>query len=230
MHTPLKLCQKIVLFFLCGLKMCYSSDNNSTRIIGEIIRVIKPGVFDYKIHGYFIRMRAWGVGFPEREQPGYDQAISFTEAHLIGDLIEIKIKREFDLENLKVVDILLPSRSTTFSRLAIEEGIGWHLENETNRHGFLVMAQLRAKRKSLGVWATDYDFQSNSPNLNFGTNAPLLPKLCSGGSFLPAVRYWVTSFGKIHRPGCSFYERGRGELSSRPTGEDCRICGGINRN
>ena len=142
-----KLTQQILVFVFCGFSFCYSNDINSTGISGEIIRVIKPGVFDYKTNGLLLRMRAWGVAFPSREQPGYNQAISFTETYLIGALNEIKIRQEFDLENLKVVDVSLPSKSTTFSRLAIEEGIGWHMEQETNRHGFLVMAQLRAKRK-----------------------------------------------------------------------------------
>jgi len=221
-----KLTQQYLIVVCSGLNLCFSDDINSTGINGDIIRVIKPGVFDYSTDGLLLRMRAWGVGFPTREQPGYNRAISFTETNLIGAVNEIKIRNEFDLENLKVVDIILPSRSTTFSRLAIEEGIGWHLENETNRHGFLVMAQLRAKRKSLGVWATGFDYHSTSSNLNFGANSPILPRIMSGNGALPTIRYWVTSFGKIHRPGCSFYERGRGELSSRPTGEDCRICGG----
>jgi hypothetical protein len=226
MITFKKCTQQFLIVALSGLNLCFSDDINSTGFNGEIIRVIKPGVFDYSTNGLLLRMRAWGVGFPTREQPGYNQAISFTETNLIGVLNEIKTKREFDLENLKVVDITLPLRSTTFSRLAIEEGIGWHLEKETNRHGFLVMAQLRAKRKSLGVWATGFDYHSAPTSLNLSANSPILPKIMSGNGDFPTIRYWVTSFGKIHRPGCSFYERGRGELSSRPTGEDCRICGG----
>ena len=46
--------------------------------------------------------------------------------------------------------------------------------------------------------------------------------------FSGGIKFWVTSFNKIHRPECSFYERGRGEYSRRPTGTDCRICGGTN--
>ena len=104
-----KLTQQILVFVFCGFSFCYSNDINSTGISGEIIRVIKPGVFDYKTNGLLLRMRAWGVAFPSREQPGYNQAISFTETYLIGALNEIKIRQEFDLENLKVVDVTLPS-------------------------------------------------------------------------------------------------------------------------
>ena len=46
---------------------------------------------------------------------------------------------------------------------------------------------------------------------------------------LPQINYWVTSLGKIHRPGCSFYERGRGTLTQTPRGQNCRICGGNKR-
>ena len=57
--------------------------------------------------------------------------------------------------------------------------------------------------------------------------SPKLPNLYDQRQgFIPSLSYWVTSFGKIHRPGCSFYERGRGILTSKPQGTDCRICGG----
>ena len=38
---------------------------------------------------------------------------------------------------------------------------------------------------------------------------PKLPGMVSpNNSFVPTLSFWVTSFGKIHRPGCSFYQRG----------------------
>ena len=87
------------------------------------------------------------------------------------------------------------------------------------------MAQLKAKRKRQGFGHSIANFDKSRSILNppkpFLSNA-----LNNTNRFLPQISYWVTSFGRIHRPGCSFYQRGRGELSSNPTGEDCRICGG----
>ena len=204
----------------------FAEDDNRTGIRGEIIRVIKPGVFDYQVDGYILRLRAWGVGFPKRGQPGFNDALAFTERILIGSPNSVVIKQEFDLENLKVADIDLPNISTTFSKLSIIQGVGWHNEKESGRYGPFVMAQLRAKRKNLGVWADDFNYFSERLNNHTPFNSPVIPKEIKKQLSLPTMRYWVTGFGKIHRPGCSFYERGRGELSSRPTGEDCRICGG----
>lgn len=217
--------------FLClyAQHFGFAKDQNASSQGGEIIRVLKPGVVDYQTDRYLLRLRAWGVGFPKRDQPGYNEAISFTEKHLIGTDTLVDIKREFDQENLKVADINLPLSSTTFSKLAISEGIGWHLEKETSRYGYFVMAELKAKRRNLGIWAANYNYQSTSILPNISPSSPLLPKIMGGSNVLPTIRYWVTSFGKIHRPSCSFYERGRGELSSRPTGVDCRICGGAKR-
>ena len=39
-----------------------------------------------------------------------------------------------------------------------------------------------------------------------------------------SVKYWVTSMGKIHRNGCSFYERGKGVVF-RPTGTTAGFVG-----
>ncbi|MBT5715865.1 MAG: hypothetical protein HOI70_03030, partial [Opitutae bacterium] len=109
------------------------TEANSSSFKEEIIRVIQPGVFDFQSKGFMIRMRAWGVGFPQRNQPGYNEAIAFTEQMLLSALPKIKIKQEFDVKNLKVVELMLVNGTVNFSREAISQGIGWHLDKETNR-------------------------------------------------------------------------------------------------
>ncbi len=200
------------------------SDANGTLTAATIIRVIQPGVFDVQTTDYVVRMRAWGVSFPKRDQPGYGEALSFTENRLVLTSPEFRIKREFDEQNLKVVDVLLFGGKMNFSREAIGTGVGWHHEKESNRYGPFVIAQLKAKRMNLGIWANNFNYGRTDP---FARPNPLLPNMIRDrNTFVPSLSYWVTSLGKIHRPGCSFYERGRGVLTSRPRGRDCGICGG----
>tara|TARA_B100001248_G_scaffold247841_1_gene219650 strand:- start:561 stop:1256 length:696 start_codon:yes stop_codon:yes gene_type:complete len=201
-----------------------SLDANETAHRNEIIRVIKPGVFDIQTQDFLIRMRAWGVEFPKRGQPGYEAALSFTEKKLISTVPRISIKREFDDFNLKVVDIELFDQKVNFSKEAILLGIGWHNEKETGRFGPYLMAQLKAKRLKTGIWSTGFAYNSVMGTVSPQPKLPTLYDRRQG--FIPSLSFWVTSFGKIHRPGCSFYERGRGTLTSKPTGTDCRICGG----
>ena len=203
------------------------SDSNQTTQPNRVIRVIQPGVFDLQTPGFIVRIRAWGVGFPLRGQPGYDEALSFSEKLLVSTTPKFRLKREFDEKNLKVAEVLLLGGSLNFSQDAIGNGIGWHLEKETNRFGPYLLAQLKAKRQNIGVWANNYNYsQVVAP---FARPNPSLPGLMKGrDTFIPSLSFWVSSFGKIHRPGCSFYERGRGRLTSKPTGTDCRICGGRN--
>ena len=201
------------------------TEQNRTWSPPQIIRVIQPGVFDVQASNFIIRMRAWGVGFPQRGQPGYDQALSFTESKLVSTSPNLIIKREFDEKNLKVAEILLSDGSLNFSRDAIGLGIGWHLEKETSRYGPFLLAQLKAKRSNSGVWANNFNYSQVIDPLARPT--PNLPGMLNRrDTFVPGLSYWVTSFGKIHRPGCTFYERGRGVLTSQPNGTDCRICGG----
>ena len=202
-----------------------ASDDNGSLASAKIIRVIQPGIFDVQTADYIVRMRAWGVSFPKRDQPGYAEALSFTENRLVLMTPELKIKREFDEQNLKVVDILLLGGKMNFSREAIGAGVGWHLEKETNRYGPFVIAQLKAKRMNLGIWANNFNYGRADP---FARPNPQLPNMLKDrNTFVPSLNYWVSSLGKIHRPGCSFYERGNGVLTSRPSGRNCRICGGI---
>lgn len=200
-------------------------ESNSSQETKGIIRVIKPGIFDYQSNEYLIRMRAWGVGFPGRDQPGFNEALSFTEAKLLNTSVSIKVKSTFDAQNLKVVDVLMGDDQISFSQEAITQGIGWHLEKESNRHGVFIISQIKAKRKNLGVWKhqNTYKQQDLKPSIP----APILRSMIGQNPFSASIQYWVTSFGKIHRPECTFYQRGRGELSRRPTGKDCRICGGV---
>lgn len=219
-----RLLSALVLFGLSFTSYTFGSDANATDTKNEIIRVIKPGIVDIQIPQYLVRIRAWGVSFPSRGQPGYEAALAFTEKKLLSMSPIISIKREFDEQNLKVVDIEMEGSQASFSKEAISYGIGWHNEEETNRYGPFLMAQLKAKRLKSGIWGTEFDYKISSlPQAPM----PKLPRLYDQRQgFVPSLSYWVTSFGKIHRPGCSFYERGRGMLSSKPKGNDCRICGG----
>ena len=224
--------QRIQLFFFLtllgfsGFSLKAQDSNSSTKIPSpEILRVISPGIFDVKYGDFQIRMRVWGVNFPQRGQPGFQESITFAENELISNRSLILVKKSFDEKNLKVVDVMTGERSESFSKKAISNGIGWHNEKETKRYGPYLLAQLKAKREKSGIWANNFNYQVLSPTLE--KPKPKLPSaLQYGNQLLPQISYWVTSFGRIHRPGCSFYERGRGTLSSNPQGEDCRICGG----
>ena len=56
-----------------------TSDLNETKYKLEVIRIVKPGVFDMQTKEYVVRMRMWGVSYPKRGQPGFEQAILFCE-------------------------------------------------------------------------------------------------------------------------------------------------------
>ena len=221
-------CMFIMLLYITPLfsEEKISSHFNMESIKTGVVRVIQPGIFDYQSKDYLIRMRAWGVTFPARGQPGYDDAINFTELKLLDRNVTVKVRKSFDQKNLKVVEIFAGNKEENFSRVAIEKGLGWHHEEETGRTGSFVIAQMKAKRQELGVWQHVENYKVNNPNNNLTT--PLLKRMIGQNPFSTSINYWVTSFGKIHRPECTFYERGRGKLSRRPTGTDCRICGGTN--
>jgi hypothetical protein len=191
-----------------------------------VIRVVSPGIFDYQTSDCIVRMRAWGVTYPQRGQKGYEEAITFSESKLLDANVTFIVRREFDERNLKVVEIFIEPEKRNFSKISIETGIGWHDEYETGRDGSFLIAQMKAKRSELGIWK--YGEFHNSSQINNQLPTPLLRTMAKQNPFSPGVNYWVTSFGKIHKPTCSFYERGRGKLSRRPTGTDCRICGGAN--
>ena len=203
----------------------FATDGNHSVPLREVVRVIAPGVFDYQSSDYLVRFSLWGVGFPKNNQPGYDQALSFCEVKLLGSTVSLVVKKEFNQENIKLAEVFLENDNDSLNLQCIKNGVGWHDEVESLRHGPFVLAQIRSKRANMGVWGRDFDYQQlagrdSTPN-------PVLPSMIGKSPFFSGLKYWVTSFGKVHRPECSFYQRGRGELTSRPRGTDCRICGGF---
>ena len=200
------------------------SDQNET-IKNEIIRIILPGVFDIQSRDFVIRMRVWGISFPTRGQPGFNEAIAFCEKNLLSVKPELEVKRVFDERNLKVVKVRINQGRTDFATESISLGYGWHDEKETGRFGPMVLAQLKAKRANQGIWKTGFNYDAKQPFLQ-KPKPNLSSAYLRNNQMLPQISYWLTSFGKIHRPSCTFYERGRGTLTAKPDGIDCRICGG----
>lgn len=166
-----------------------------------------------------------GSRIPKNNQPGYHQALSFCEGKLLGSKVSLVVKQEFNKANIKLAEVFLENESDSLNLQCIKDGVGWHDEAESSRHGPFVLAQIRSKRANQGVWSRDFDYQQ--PAGIDATPSPLLPGIMGKSPFFSGLKYWVSSFGKVHRPGCSFYQRGRGELTSRPRGTDCRICGGF---
>ena len=164
-----------------------SLDANESALGNEIIRVIQPGVFDIQSQDFLIRMRAWGVEFPKRGQPGYEAALAFTEKKLISTVPRISIKREFDDLNLKVVDIELLDQKVNFSKEAILLGIGWHNETETGRFGPYLMAQLKAKRLKTGIWSTGFAYSSAMGSVSPQPKLPTLYDRRQG--FIPSLSF-----------------------------------------
>lgn len=231
MHIIVSKFQFYIIWVLYFSPILFGAEenNSSTHVIDlspKIIRVVEPGIFDFKYADYQIRTRVWGVIFPKRGQPGFQEAISFAEQNLFSTEVLLDVKIPFDTRNLKVVDIKLKNTGQSFSNLSIMEGIGWHDEKETGRYGQFLISQLKAKRNDIGIWGYDYDFNQNNKSY-ITTPEPLFKNMISERQkMVPSLSYWVTSLGKIHRPDCAFYQRGRGKLTMNPSGTDCRICGG----
>ena len=111
-----------------------------------------------------------------------------------------------------MVDLSFEAKFGSFSKEAIAQGFGWHNEGETNRFGSFVIAQLKAKRENQGIWSMNLNAGRDpiltKPRPSFPGAYSTFPKECTSANKLLG-----NIVGKIHRPGCSFYERGRGTLT-----------------
>ena len=140
-------------------------DDNKSNTYTEVIRIVEPGVFDYQSSEFLIRMGLWGIEFPKKDQPGYMSAINFCEEKLLNSVVDIRVKKEFNQKNIKLVEVYLGNSSESLNLMCIRQGLGWHNEDETSRFGPYVLAQMRAKRSRLGVWGSGFDYGKKKPKL-----------------------------------------------------------------
>ena len=193
----------------------------------EVVRVPEPGILHVQAAGLEVRLKAWGIGCPRRDQPGYREGLRFAEEELLGLKVKLEVKREFDPDGYKQVLIYPEGATTSFNRSMISRGHAWHLEKVTKRFGPFALAQIKAKRERSGIWRESfaYDFEGT----NDAAPKPRLPSLLQGQGFKGSaarIMYWQSYVGKVHGPGCAFYSKGSGILTSNPQGRDCGICGG----
>ncbi len=193
----------------------------------EVVRVPEPGVLHVQASGLEVRLKAWGIGCPKRDQPGYREGLRFAEEELLGLKVKLVVKREFDPDGYKQVLIYPEGETTSFNRSMISRGHAWHLEKDTKRFGPFALAQIKAKRERSGIWRESfaYDFEGT----NDAAPKPRLPSLLRGQGIKGGagrIMYWQSYVGKVHGPGCAFYTKGSGILTSNPQGRDCGICGG----
>jgi endonuclease YncB( thermonuclease family) len=192
----------------------------------EVVRVPEPGIFHVKAGGLEVRLKAWGIGCPKRDQPIYREALRFAEDHLLGLKVKLEVKREFDPDGYKQVMAYPEGDSVSFNRAMITNGYAWHMEKVTKRLGGFAIAQIRAKRNRTGVWGQSfaYDFEGSAD----AAPKPSLPSLLRNQNGSAArIMYWQSFIGKIHRPGCAFYSKGNGILTPNPQGRNCGVCGGL---
>ena len=196
-------------------------------LLYEVIRVSEPNIFHVKAAGLEVRLKAWGIGCPRRNQPQYREALRFAEEELLGLKVKLEVKREFDPDGYKQVLLYPEEGKTSFNRSMIARGFAWHLDKDTKRFGPFSLAQIKAKRERSGIWGESYayDFDGSA----YAAPKPTLPSLLQNqGVRGQAVRiqYWQSFVGKVHRPGCAFYAKGSGTLTPNPQGRDCGVCGG----
>lgn len=52
---------------------------------------------------------------------------------------------------------------------------------------------------------------------------------CATASESSRDSYWISSTGKTHNSSCRYSGKGKGEWSTRPSGDNCKICGGSSK-
>lgn len=107
-------------------------------------------------------------------------------------------------------------------------GIVLILESQADYKYFLrVNSIIEHYKLPIQVWTIDAykgEGLASAPAATSSTTTPKVPV-----TPISAESYWISSSGKTHRSGCRYFGTGKGRSSSRPSGNNCKICGGAGR-
>lgn len=177
---------------------------------GDTITVLDCGNTQHKI-------RLWGIDAPESKQDFGQRAKQAMSDMVYGKevTVDVQDKDRYGREIGKVY------QAGTYVNLEmVKLGLAWWYQQYAKGAADLRDAESAAKAAKVGLWSRP------------DAVAPWEYRRGKRSSAAEAkqteeVKYWVTSSsGKVHNSSCRWYANSKGRFETKPSGPNCKICGG----
>lgn len=207
----------ILLYLLSALTLCASTITGTVVGVtdGDTITVLDAEKEQHKI-------RLYGIDAPESNQDYGQRSKQLLSALVYGDSVRV----DYDGKDRygRIVGKVYNGEQYVNAEM-IRLGLAWHYKAYSNDKD-LADLETVARSSKIGLWSrpdavAPWDFR----------RAPKLPVKTTEQKEVkenPVVEtFWVTkSSGKVHNKSCRYYRNSNGFESNKPTGTNCKLCGG----
>lgn len=221
---------KYVMLSLCAAMLGAS---HAAVLTGTCIAVADGDTITVRLpNGEREKVRVWGIDAPEGAQEHGAAARAKLTELVRGKLVRIEYN-----ERDKYHRILgrIYTDGVYINLKMVKTGYAWHYAYFAPAADDIRRAEAAARQAHIGLWSAaqpvapwvyghpekavdNYTIVSGN-----STRGAVKMRL---GAAQPGIKYWVSSTGKIHRPGCRYYKQGQGQLTPTPRGKNCMLCGG----
>lgn len=177
---------------------------------GDTITVLDDSNAQHKI-------RLWGIDAPESKQDFGQRAKQALSEMVYSKPVTVDVQ---DVDRYKREVGKVYQNGTYVNLEMIKLGLAWWYQAYAKSATDLRDAETTARAAKVGLWArpdavAPWEYRRGKRSSAAETKQT------------DEVKYWVTnSSGKVHNSSCRWYGTSKGHFEAKPTGSNCKICGG----
>ena len=122
-------------------------------VSGEVTAVTDGDTIKVMVNGVEKKIRLYGVDTPEKRgnQPYWKEARDFTNEYCMGKNVTLDVKNT-DRYGRTIAWVFVEGKEISLNEALVENGLAWWYEYYAKRDYNLRDAEIRAKKKKLGIW------------------------------------------------------------------------------
>lgn len=222
MNRILTTLTSIVFIFFAFSSCCFAES-----ITGRCIRVSDGDTVTIQLpNGTKERIRLRGIDAPESGQDF--GRVSKRELTKLISRKEVRVETDGRDRYDRIIGKIYLGQLFVNEEM-VRLGVAWYYPKYTPNEPELLAAQDEAKAARRGLWVQ----RSPLPPWEWRKlNREGKRHKASAQAGLASAQglYWVSKAGKIHNPSCRYYgSSNSGIYTNKPTGTDCKACGGLGR-
>lgn len=205
----------LILYLFAALSVVASTITGKVVSVadGDTITVLDDTKTQHKI-------RLWGIDAPESRQDYGQRAKQAMSDMVYNKSVTVDVQ-DVDRYKREVGKVYQDGKYVNLEMIKL--GLAWWYQQYARNATDLRDAEATARAGKVGLWSrpdavAPWDFRKGKRMSAAETKQT------------NETKYWVTnSSGKVHNSSCKWYGTSKGHYETKPTGPNCKICGGASK-
>lgn len=205
----------LILYLFAALSVVASTITGKVVSVadGDTITVLDDTKTQHKI-------RLWGIDAPESRQDYGQRAKQAMSDMVYSKTVTVDVQ-DVDRYKREVGKVYQDGKYVNLEMIKL--GLAWWYQQYAHNATDLRDAEATARAGKVGLWSrpdavAPWDFRKGKRMSAAETKQT------------NETKYWVTnSSGKVHNSSCKWYGTSKGHYETKPTGPNCKICGGASK-